>query len=309
MARAIGIADGKNGSTSLSGIRDAIATTYGRLGGSGRSIEPDPDTVLRLFGLREIGTGIGIFARPGDSRWLWGRVAGDLLDLAFLAFESSRGEPRRLAAAATAVAGVTAVDLYSALRLAEPHRPSRTLQKDGSIRIVDSVAVNRSPSDCYRAWRDLTNLPRIMSHIEEVRRTGERTSHWRVKGPAGTDVEWDAEITSDDPDQLIVWRSVAGSEMENDGSVRFQPGPRGRGTSLRVSLRYRPPAGTLGAFAAALFGEEPEQQIREDLRRFKQFLETGEVITTDGQPVGPPRWSGWTLGRSTRSVESDRPSS
>jgi uncharacterized membrane protein len=244
---------------------------------------------LAFFGARELGNGLAILSQPAASRWLWTRVFGDFLDLAFLALQARQAEPKRLATAAAAVAGVTALDVYAARRLSDAHSPSRTLQPDGSIRIVESIAVRRPPEDCYSAWRELSNFPHIMSHVEAVETTNDRLSHWKVAGPGGTSVEWDAEIVADDPHQLLVWRSVPGSEIENEGSVRFQPGPKGRGTLLRVSLRYRPPAGTLGAFVATLFGEEPEIQVRDDLRRFKQFLETGEILTTEGQPVGPPR--------------------
>jgi uncharacterized membrane protein len=306
VARAIGVGEGADGTDRLAGLRSLAreareALPLGRSTpetlAERLSLDADRNALLRLFGLREIGTGLAIFAQPSTPRWLWARVLGDVLDLAFLAFQSPHADRRRLTTAATAVAGVTALDVLSAVKLGERHSPSRSLQPDGSVRIVESIAVNRSPSDCYAFWRNLPNLSRILGHLEEVEVTGERTSRWRAKAPAGTDVEWSSEITRDDPGQLIVWSSIAGSGIENDGSVRFQPGPKGRGTLVRVSLRYRPPAGAVGTLVAQLFGKEPEQQLRGDLRRFKQFLETGEVLTTEGQPAGLPRG---VLARSTR---------
>ena len=107
-----------------------------------------------------------------------------------------------------------------------------------------------------------------------------------VKAPAGRTVEWDAEVTEDRPDEAIGWKAAEGADIENSGTVRFEPGPAGRGTVVRVRLRYRPPAGALGAAVAKLFGEEPRQQAQEDLRRFKRVMEIGEVPTTEGQPAG-----------------------
>jgi uncharacterized membrane protein len=159
--------------------------------------------------------------------------------------------------------------------------------KGGSgVKVEKTMTINRSPEELYRFWRNFENLPRIMSHLESVRVTGEGKSHWVAKAPAGTTVEWDAEVYNEKENELIAWRSLEGADVDNAGSVRFQAAPGGRGTEVRVVVKYDPPAGKLGAAIAKLFGEEPEQQIREDLRRFKQFMETGEMATTEGQSSG-----------------------
>jgi uncharacterized membrane protein len=124
-----------------------------------------------------------------------------------------------------------------------------------------------------------------MQHLEGVRAEGSR-SHWVACGPLGHRVEWDAEIITDSVNELIGWRSLPGSEVDTAGSVHFRELPEGRGTEVRVSLKYDPPAGKLGAAVARLFGASPQSQVREDLRRFKQFMETGEIPTTAGQPRG-----------------------
>jgi uncharacterized membrane protein len=111
-------------------------------------------------------------------------------------------------------------------------------------------------------------------------------SHWVAKGPAGTSVEWDAEITEDRPGERIAWRSVEGADVENSGAVSFEAAPGGRGTIVRVELEYNPPGGFLGAGLARLFGEEPGQQVDADLRRFKQVMETGEVVVSEGTVPG-----------------------
>lgn len=149
-----------------------------------------------------------------------------------------------------------------------------------------ALTINRPPEAVYRHWRNFSNLPQFMYHLESVETTGEKQSHWKAKAPAGTTVEWDAEIVEDIPDRLIAWRSLDGATVPNSGSVRFTPAPKGQGTEVLVELEYSPPGGGLGVVVAKLFGEEPTQQMKDDLRRFKQVLETGEVLRSDGSPEG-----------------------
>jgi uncharacterized membrane protein len=141
--------------------------------------------------------------------------------------------------------------------------------------------VLQSPEQVYEFWRDFRNLPRFMEHLESVELLEGRRSRWRAKAPVGSNVEWEAEIVEDRPNEMISWRSLPGSEVDNTGSVRFLPAPGGRGTEIRVALEYDPPGGRLGAKVAKLFGEAPEQQVASDLRRLKQVLETGEVVHSD----------------------------
>ena len=154
------------------------------------------------------------------------------------------------------------------------------------IKVEKSVTVNRSPEEVYRFWRDFQNLPRFMNHLERVSDLGNGRSHWVAKAPAGGTVEWDAEIYNEKENELIAWRSLEGSDVQSAGSVAFRPAPGGRGTEITVELQYNPPAGIAGALFARLFGEEPAQQIREDLHRLQQVMEAGEVPTTQGQPIG-----------------------
>ena len=154
------------------------------------------------------------------------------------------------------------------------------------IKLEHSVTINRPAAEIYNFWRNFENLPRFMNHLEAVHLTGENRSHWVAKGPAGTTVEWDAEVYNEKDGELIAWRTLEGSQVASAGSVRFEQSAGGRGTTVRVSLKYDPPGGALGAAVARLFGENPEQQISEDLRRFKQLMETGEPMTTVGQSSG-----------------------
>ena len=154
------------------------------------------------------------------------------------------------------------------------------------IKLEKSVTISRPPEELYRFWRNFENLPRFMNHLEAVHVTGEGHSHWVAKGPAGKSVEWDAEIYNEKEGEMIAWRTLGDADVASAGSVHFEPAAGGRGTVVRVVLKYDPPGGKLGALVARLFGENPEQQITEDLGRFKQLMETGEIATTEGQPSG-----------------------
>ncbi len=148
----------------------------------------------------------------------------------------------------------------------------------GSIKVEKAVTVNRPAEEIHRFWRNFENLPRVMNHLKAVRAIDDRRSHWVAKGPAGMEVEWDAEITEDQDSRRIGWRSLDGSDIFTAGLVSFEPIPEGGGTVVRVSLEYRPPAGKAGAALAKLFGRDPARQIAKDLGRFKQLLETGEIV-------------------------------
>jgi uncharacterized membrane protein len=146
-------------------------------------------------------------------------------------------------------------------------------------RVERTVTIARSPEELYARWRDLARLPDLMAHLRSVTPLDERRSRWVARGPGGTRIAWEAEITADEPGRLIAWRSVDGSDLENAGSVRFTPAPGGRGTEVKVLLSYERPAGRLGEAAVTLLGGSGDQEVREDLRRFKQRMETGEVAT------------------------------
>jgi uncharacterized membrane protein len=167
--------------------------------------------------------------------------------------------------------------------------PLASVRHKEGIKVKHSVTVNRPQEELFRFWRNFENLPRLMSHLESVTVLDGGRSHWVAKAPAGRTVEWDAEIHTETVNELISWRSLEGSQIANAGSVRFRPAPGGRGTEVTVTLEYSPPLGHVGATLAGIFGEEPGQQVREDLRRFKQQMEAGEIPTTEGQPSGRGR--------------------
>jgi uncharacterized membrane protein len=154
------------------------------------------------------------------------------------------------------------------------------------MRATTAITINKPSGEVYGYWHDFSKLPTFMWHLESVEPIDAKRSHWVAKGPVGTKVEWDAEITEDTPNDRIAWRSVEGAMVQNAGTVRFTEAPGDRGTEVHVELEYSPPGGVIGAAVAKLFGEEPTQQIKDDLRRFKQVLETGEVVVSDGSPDG-----------------------
>jgi uncharacterized membrane protein len=240
------------------------------------------------MGAREIVNGIGLLSKTRPAGWLWARVAGDALDMALLAgaYSSPSAERERVSGAIAAIAGVTALDVICSRRYSRDGQAGAA-DRSGLIRVTKVISVNRSPEDLYAFWRHVENLPRFMNHLETVRITGDNRSHWVAKAPAGKSVEWDAEIVKDIPNEVIAWRSLEGADIFNTGEVRFEKGPEGHGTTVRVDLEYSPPGGFVSSIMAKIFGEEPEQQVREDLRRFKQFMETGETPTTEGQSSGP----------------------
>jgi uncharacterized membrane protein len=215
------------------------------------------------------GTGLAIYGltRLKSAGWLYAGVGGLLL--------------RR---------GVTAhCDVYEAVGMNTAGTRGDTraaLRGSRGVNVLESVTINRPVADLYRFWRNLENLPQFMRHLESVEKATDTISHWRAQGPAGTTVEWDAEIYNEIPNKLIAWRSLEGADVVSAGSVNFDEAAAGRGARVTVHLQYSPPGGKVGAAVAKLFGRDAETEIREDLRRFKQLLEAGEVPTTSGQPRG-----------------------
>jgi uncharacterized membrane protein len=160
------------------------------------------------------------------------------------------------------------------------------LTQGRGIKVERTVTIARPAHELYRFWRGLENLPRLIPHVASVTTNGPTRSHWVVAGPGGSPVEWDAEIVADRGSELIAWRSVGGADVEHAGSIRFTSAAGDRGTEVKVILNLALPAGRIGGLAATLSGEDPDQELREGLRRFKQIMETGEVPTTEAQPRG-----------------------
>ena len=223
-------------------------------------------------------------------RWVSG-IAGAALVAEGLRHRSLGGLALAAVGGSLLVRGATGYcGLYDRMGIstADSRRPASKwgTRAHHGILVKRSVTVNRPLGEVFSFWRDFENLPRFMLHLESVKVTDATHSHWIVRGPLGSTIEWDAEIFNEKPNELIAWRSLEGSEIDHAGSVRFRKAPGDRGTEVFVELNYEPPVGRPGAAIAWLFGEEPRVQIEDDLRRFKQVMEAGEIATVDGQPKG-----------------------
>lgn len=246
--------------------------------------------LLRLYGLREIGTGIGLLSQRGPGKpapWLWGRVAGDALDLATLAYGLSRDNPKRgnVVVALGAVAGVTLLDIVSAQALSEKQRERQQAAGVSTDpgNVERSLTIGKSADELYRVWRDPQTLPQLMADFADVTILDDTRVHWRVPTPLGRSLEWDARTVEDQPGKVVRWQSVDG--IASEGSVRFHPAPGDRGTEVTLHLHFDPPGGALGDGIAKVFGGLPKVAAAKALRRFKSLAETGEIPTTRPQPA------------------------
>ncbi|WP_240742275.1 SRPBCC family protein [Micromonospora zingiberis] len=251
-------------------------------------------TVVPLVGARELVHAAGLLTSRRKGIWAWTRVMGDAMDLASLGVAiAHRGgrRRRRLVGVTAAIVGITVVDLLTAVQATRVRRISsapavRGLREGGSMELTATTTIRKPPLEVYAFWRDLDNLPTFMAHLEEVRATGDRTSHWSASAPFGKNVEWDAEIIDEATGERIAWRSTGNAAVPNAGTVRFVPAPGGVSTEVHVVMSYDVPGGAVGKAVARYFGEEPHQQLDDDLRRLKQALETGQVVRSEGAPWG-----------------------
>lgn len=246
------------------GIAEIVAPkAIGRLIG-----KSDYSQAIRGIGIRELINGIGILSQRNQQAWLWGRVGGDLIHAAMLGFSwpgrDCKEARRRSAFAMAAVGAATAIDSTAAVFSGRKRL----------FHLRKSISINRTPEEVYSFWHNFENLPRFMRNLESVQ-CQDHHSHWVAKAPAGTRIEWDADIVEEVPDSLIAWRTTEGSPVYHAGVVRFEPSEAG--TIVRVELDYMPPAGELGQALAKVTGKAPEQQIESDLQSLKEVMERGQV--------------------------------
>ena len=215
-------------------------------------------------------------------------IAGGTFAIFGLREALAKGRPLQGAALTLAGAALIRRGTLGAHRAATQASGNQTIPYQQGIRVDRSITINTSRETVYSFWRDLENLPRFMKYVQSVKKIDDTRSHWTVEGPAGQTVEWDAEVINEIPNELIAWRSLPGTSVNNTGSVRFEHATAGRGTKVSVTIQYDPPAGPVGALVAKLFGREPEQEIDLELHRLKSILEAGELPTSQGQPAGRP---------------------
>lgn len=204
---------------------------------------------------------------------------------------SSSGNNRALIGAGIAVAAVGAAGFLLARRSADVQDDGQNIsdapdhtwrRKTGRYEeglVGRTVTINKSKDELYRAWRDFTKFPSFMENVDAVEDLGDGRSKWTIKAPLGSSVEVITRITDDRPGEVIAWKSEPDSHVETEGRVDFIEIAPGRGTGVRLTMRYTPPAGLPGRAIAKLLQREPNVQARRDLRRFKMLQETGEVAT------------------------------
>lgn len=252
-------------------------------------------TLLRAYGVRELAAGVGILTRPKPTYWMWNRVIGDAIDLRSLSnsMSSRRNDSTRLKMAALAVAGVTALDIVSSMRLTSEASPAAG-EDPGSYKAADTgsdnvlaavVTVNKPVDEVYNFWKDPRNYAQFMDQLESVHPTTGGLSRWKVKAPAGLSVEWNAKVVNDVPNELIRWTSVDSDNVDSTGTVTFKAAPGNRGTIVTLEIEYKPKGGKIGAKVAKMFAAIPKTQLKNDLRRFKQIMEIGEVVKSDSTAV------------------------
>jgi uncharacterized membrane protein len=229
-----------------------------------------------VCGARELVVGAGIAGCSSSRPWLRARVTGDVVDLVLLAAVLARrpAERRRAMAALTAVACITAVDVQAARRT-DRGTPVRSTP----LTVRAAVTVNRPVGEIYAFWRDATNLPRFVSRLRGAPELGPGRFHWSVRGRAARTVGQEVELVEDLPDEQITWQvtRITGTGP-HVARVRFRPAPGARGTEVHVQLVHLRTSGWIGSSTAALRRATATEELRDDLRRFRQVLETGEVV-------------------------------
>ncbi len=215
-----------------------------------------------------------------SERWLSG-VAGGVVAVLGLRRGGMSGGVMALAGAALLGRGASGYCPVMARVGANPaeRQLAKELGWNAAAAATRAVTIGKPLDEVYRYFRDFRNLPGFMAHVERIDILDDSRSHWVVRAPLGRTVEWDALITEDRPNERIRWTSADGADVRNTGSVEFMTAPAGRGTEVRATIAYEPPAGQAGRVFAKLWGEEPGKQAHDDLRRLKQLLETGEIST------------------------------
>jgi uncharacterized membrane protein len=243
-----------------------------------------PPRSVRALGTLELLASAGTLLQHRQPAWRWSRIAGDLIDLSLLAWAGRRTSNVRLPLITALFAGMTALDVLSAYD--GQRQGARQGGLPSTLRICKSFHIQRSPEACYRFWRNFENFPKFMSDVDSVQVIDATRTHWRMRATRGEPVEWTVELFSDIPSQQLGWRTIADSPLEHSGVVKFLPAYGHTSTRLDIDIIYKIPIGQPMDLLSLLFTDEPARRWEDDLRRFKQLIETGEIATTLGQSSG-----------------------
>jgi len=272
------ISKAKSGmSRAESATREMVEDTRGPGSSAGRS-------------LSQFGNRVSESMQRGRGEGEWGPtmrnsalVGGGLMALTGLMRRSPMGVVLGLAGAALLARGAANQPLRSLVgRGTAGLSMAKGLSMDQTIDFQKTVHIEASPNEVYEQFANYENFPRFMSHVAEVRDLGRRRSHWSVKGPGGSRFEWNSVLTEQSRPNRLAWRSEAGAEIPNSGSIEFER-HRG-GTLVTVRMSYSPPAGALGHAFALLLGSDPKSKMDEDLARMKSFIEHGSMPRGAAQP-------------------------
>lgn len=151
-----------------------------------------------------------------------------------------------------------------------------------AVRVRKAISIQAPVDEVYTLWSNFENFPRFMTNVEEIRDMGQGRSHWVVKGPAGSKIEFDAEVTEKVPNKVVAWKTLPDSAVTHHGQVRFKEVQDS--TQVNVNMAYTPPAGVAGHVVAKLFGKDPKSEMDADLMRMKSLLEEGK-ITVENKEV------------------------
>jgi len=269
--------------------------------------DEDDQKVMRVVGLREIASGLGILGQAKPTPWLWSRVGGDAMDLALLrsAMDSPWARKDRVTTATLAVLGITAADLLCSTKLtAEPDQPFQAVtMQTNDVQVMAAVTVQAPVSEVFAVWDGFQGLPRFMTDAATVQVMGDRQSRWTIPGPAGTSLEWGVQITNIVPNEQIAWSTTDGGLFMAEGTVRFRTAPGNRGTQVVFDAHFSPPGGELGKKIAQPLADVLKVKIGNDLRRFKQLIELGEIVHSDDSIVPGPNPAQPRPGASTRGAQ------
>lgn len=247
---------------------------------------PRQTPLLRLFGFREVGAGIGILRSTDPGPWMWGRVGGDALDLAALGAAMGKDNPQRgrVAAAIGVIAAITALDAYNAYALSAADGKSQAETAD-SPPITQTITIGKSADELYGLLHDAQTLAQVMEPVAKITPVNDQRAHWVAELPLGRSLTWDMELIDDRPGESMRWRSLTDTQVPATGSVAFRAAPGDRGTEVTLRLELEPPGGAVGAAGVKLLRAVPQTMLYKALRRFKSLAETGEIPTTERQPA------------------------